>query len=156
MPSHALARMPARLLIGLLLLAAGGCAPRLAPLYHDYEILDTNAPVEDRIEAALAVSGWTVAPSTTPNLIVTEERAFNHWGLYQIRASLEVSRLGDDHVRVFIHPYRRYITGGRSKIPYLKRNLRSQVLPDLTRALKERGIHVVGTPIERDRVALTQ
>jgi len=142
-----------------LLVAAGSfsaCAPRLAPLYRDYALASADSTVDTRIRAALADAGWTVVPSPVPNLIATEERTTSHWGLYQVRVALEVSRVGDEHVRVFVHPYRRYVTGGRSKIPFLKGRLRAQALGDVTEALRERGIHVVGTPFERDRVSMTQ
>jgi hypothetical protein len=144
--------------LALLVLATGlsACAPRLAPLYHDYQVTTADTPAADRVKAALEEAGWQVRASDTPNVIATEERTLTHWGLYKIEASLEVATLGDEHVRVFIHPYRHYVTGGRSKIPFLRRRLRGLVLPDLTEALSKRGLHRAGTPFEKDRVALTQ
>lgn len=151
------------------LLASGmlaACAPRLAPLYQDYEIrpgsgaetgAEAHEPVaEERIRRAFEEAGWTIRASETPNLIATEERTTSHWGLYEVRVQLEATRVGDEHVRLFIHPYRRYFTGGRSKIPYLRGRLRGQILPELSEAFEKHGIQVIGTPFERDRAALSQ
>lgn len=144
------------LLCAAALLGLGACAPRLSPLYRDYEAARADSAVEARIQAALVDAGWTLRPQAVPNLVATEERKFSDWGLYQIRAALEVAQVGDRHVRVFVHPYRRYVTGGRSKIPFLKDHLHRQLLGDLSKSFARHGIHVVGTPFEKDRVALIQ
>lgn len=150
--------LPARLSSLAVLLALGltACSPRLTPLYRDFEVTAQETPVETRVTAALQDAGWDVVETETPNLIATEEQTMSNWGLYKVRVGLEVAALGDRHVRVFVHPYRDYITGGRSKIPFLKGHLRDQVLKDLAEALKEHGLQPVGTPFEKDRVAMTQ
>lgn len=144
------------------LVALAACAPSISPLYRDYEVEPAplasadveaesrDARVRDRLRAALAEAGWTVGGPAAPNVISTEERGFGSWGLWRVLVSLDAVPVGDRHVRVQIHPVRRYITGGRSKIPYLGRSLRAAILPDLNEALETHGFHPVGTPRERD------
>ncbi|ARA92962.1 hypothetical protein AWN76_007170 [Rhodothermaceae bacterium RA] len=51
--------------------------------------------------------------------------------------------IGDDYVRVFFHPYRQYVTGGRSKIPYLSRRLRRMLIPPLDEHFQAAGLRLV-------------
>ncbi len=137
-----------------LLLALAGCSPSLAPLYRDFEMqpLNVSAAARDTLRQALEEAGWTLAPSPDHAALLTETRSLNNWGLYRTVAYLEVVPVGERYVRVMIHPYRKYITGGRSKIPYLNTNLRSAIVPELARALARRDVVAVGTPFERDKV----
>ena len=151
-------------LCALLLLA--GCAPSVSPLYRDYEVdaplaaadvegevlesAASNSDVMTRLRAALADAGWDEAGSSSPNVLTTEERKLNDWGLYRVLVSLDAIPIGERHVRVQFHPVRRYITGGRSKIPYLGSGLRRALLPDLNEALETHGFYPLGTPRERD------
>lgn len=140
----------------VLFVAAGllsGCSPRLAPLYRDYEDTTRAAPVFDRVETALEEAGWVVVEDDVPNLVRTDLRTFRNWGLYTVVVELEAAALGDQYVRLYVHPYRDYITGGRSKIPFLKGTLREQLLPELNAALERQGLVVLGTPEQRDREA---
>ncbi len=132
-----------------------GCSPSLSPLYRDYEVARGDAPEDLRaaIEAALVEAGWTPVAASAPNVVATETRVFNDWGLYKTEAFLEVAPLGDRYVRVLVHPYRKYITGGRSKIPYMKGGLRRALLPELNRAFEAHGLYLLGTAIDRDREA---
>ncbi len=135
-----------------------GCSPSLAPLYRDYEVSTSpnEHQLDTRISSALDRAGWTVVSSDTPQAISTEERTLSTWGLYRVTASLEVVPLGENHVRVLIHPYRKFFTGSKSKIPYLSRNLKRNLIPDLRQAFTEQGLVAVGTPMERDRQTLTR
>lgn len=135
----------------LLITALGGCSPSLSPLYRDFEVRNRAGADEARIEAALEQAGWSPAPDVSPSAVTTEERTLTQWGLYKVTARLEVVPLGDGHVRVLVHPYRKFVTGSRSKIPYLSRSLRNQLLPDLNKAFEAQGLHAVGTAVERDR-----
>ena len=128
-----------------------GCAPSLSPLYRDYEMGQSDSTsVDGRIVAALKDAGWDTVATSVPNAIATEEKVLSNWGLYKVTASLEVTPLGQDHVRVFIHPYRRYVVGGKGKIPFLTRRIRSQFLPELNDAFEGQGFAIAGTPFERD------
>ncbi len=171
---------PTALLAGLLLFSA--CAPSLAPLYRDYDVvaLDTSraaslthpaerpetlsgAPSDERpppamarprIVAALHEAGWDTTSTSLPHAVATRERVLQRWGLYRIVAYLEVAPLGRDHVRVYAHPFRKYVFGKASKIPYLTRPIRSRFLPELDEAFAKHGLQPVGTPFERDDTAL--
>lgn len=127
-----------------------GCSPSLSPLYRDYEVADLEAPIDSRIAEALQEAGWDTVTTSIPNAVVTDSKTLSHWGLYKVTASLEVTPLGREHVRVFVHPYREYITGGKGKIPYLTPSIRAKFLPRLNEAFEEKGLVVVGTPVERD------
>ena len=150
MMRHLLTKIGAIGLLAVLGLAISACSPALSPLYRDYQVPDGVPAFDERITAALEEAGWDTVGVDTPNAITTEERTLSHWGIYRVIASLEVTPLGSDHVRVFVHPYRRYFTGGRGKIPYLTKSIRSKFLPALNEAFKEQGLTVVGTPLERD------
>ena len=148
-----LPKMGAVALLAVLALAISACSPALSPLYRDYQVPDGGPGFDERITAALEEAGWDTVGVDTPNAITTKVRTLSHWGIYRVIASLEVTPLGSDHVRVFVHPYRRYFTGGRGKIPYLTRSIRSKFLPALNEAFEEQGLVVVGTPLERDEDA---
>ncbi len=140
----------------LLALALGACAPSLSPLYRDYEVAPAEPPIVQRIEAALAEAGWQTAPASAPNAVATEERKMSSWGLYTVVVSLEVVPVGDAYVRLYVHPYRKYFTGGRGKIPYLNKTLQRAVLRDLNAAFEKQGLRAVGTSVERDRRATSR
>ena len=141
----------------LLLCFLSACSPSLSPLYRDYTLAGEGGEArktvaaDSRIQDALESSGWKPVDSVAPNAVTTEERTLRNWGLYRVVVELEVVPLGPEHVRVYFHPYRRYLFGGRGKIPYLTRSLQRSLLPDLNEALEEEGLHVIGTPVKRDQ-----
>ncbi len=171
---------PIAFLVASLLFSA--CAPSLAPLYRDYDVVppDTSraasladpaerpatlsaalpdervapAMVRQRIVAALHEAGWDTTSTNLPHAVATRERVLQRWGLYRIVAYLEVAPLGRDHVRIYAHPFRKYVFGKASKIPYLTRPIRSRFLPELDEAFAKHGLQPVGTPFERDDTAL--
>lgn len=138
-------RPPVSLLLLLLAGSLAACSPSLSPLYRDYEIAREAAPPDLRrtLEEALRDAGWELTPSSAPNVIATDVRTFNNWGLYKVQASLEVAPIGEGYVRVFVHPYRKFFTGGKSKIPFMKGSLRRAILPDLNRALAAHGLTMI-------------
>ena len=140
-------------LAGVLVLSVNACAPSLSPLYRDYEVQSAEQPIADRIEAALAEAGWPLTPASAPNVLATEERKIRSWGLYSVVVSLEAVSVGEDYVRLYLHPYRKYFTGSRGKIPYLKKGLQRALLKDLNEAFYNQGLVAVGTDLERDREA---
>lgn len=137
-------------------LALSGCAPSLSPLYRDLEQTPEahSTDVYERIRAALAEAGWAEAPSAAPNVVSTESREVSDWGLYRVTVSLDVAPVGRDHVRVFFHPVRHYITGGRAKIGSLDAGLRRALLPELYAAFEAQGLRPAGTARERDEAAV--
>lgn len=151
-----------------LLVLLSGCSPRLSPLYRDYEVKpddaqteaesattpDDHAEVMDRIRAGLDAAGWTVTEAVTDNVIAAESRKFREWGLYSIEVDLEVAPVGGNYVRLFVHPYRIYVTGAKRKIPYLRGSLARSVLKDLHEAFDAQGLEYIGTAQTRDRQAL--
>ncbi len=122
-----------------------GCSPNLGPLYRDYEVEDVDKDIYDRILAALEVAGWDTTASSAPNVIKTKDRTLNYWLLYQTRASLEIIPIGDEYVRVLIHPWRHNFLRMKSKLPYLPSNVERKIVPELTEALEEQGLYVPGT-----------
>ena len=140
-------------LVGVLVLSVNACAPSLSPLYRDYEVQQAEEPVAERIEAALVEAGWQVVPASAPNALATDERKVRSWGLYSVVVSLEVVPVGEHYVRLYLHPYRKYFTGNRSKIPFLKKSLQRALLTDLNRAFYQEGLQAIGTGIDRDRQA---
>lgn len=146
--------------IGIIVLAGAAlivsaCSPSLTPLYRDYDAPAADSlSLEDRIVAALQEAGWDTVATTLPHAIATDERVLSDWGLYRVAASLEVSPLGRDHVRLFVHPYRKYIIGGKGKIQYLTRRVRSRFIPELNEAFEKHGLRLAGTPFERDNTAI--
>jgi len=139
----------------LLVLLLGGCAPAISPLYRDYAYEDGREPgrtVEHlAVGRALEAAGWTTRPGPAETVWATEPRTFRQWGLYRVEVELEVAPVSGPYVRVLVHPYRRYFTGGRSKIPYLRRGLARAVLEPLTEALEAEGLAFLGTARQRDR-----
>ena len=154
--------LPTHFLLVLLLgfaLSTGACAPSLSPLYRDYEAQadsSTVTPIEKRIEDALTDAGWQLKPAAAPNAFATEERKLSSWGIYSVVASVEVVPLGTEYVRLYIHPYRTYITGGRGKIPYLNKSLQRSVLKDLTKAFELQSLQAIGTGEKRDKALTTR
>ena len=149
------------LLCALFLLS--GCSPRLTPLYRDYEVVmeaaaeqesEDRADVTGRIRSALQAAGWQLQAPVTPNVVATAPRSFRQWGLYAVTVELEVAPLYGNHVRLFVHPYRTYITGAKRKIPYLRGSLARSVLKDLHAALEAEGLDHIGTAQSRDRAIL--
>ena len=142
----------------VLLVAAAGCAPSITPLYRDFEpegaaLVTARDSVRADVQAALVEAGWTLGEPSADGLVSTEERAFGERLLYRVVASLDVAFVGDRAVRVYIHPYRRYVTGGRSKLGFLSGGMEREILPDLREALEARGIRPLGTARERDEDA---
>lgn len=143
--------LPRLLSAACLLVALSACAPSLRPLYHDYTAPDTaSRAVHDSIRVALREAGWSLSADAAPGVVATQARTVQQWGLYRVDVSLEVLPMGDEHVRVFIHPYRRYITGHRSKIPFLPGGVRRAVVPDLDDAFEQHGLAALETPRRRD------
>lgn len=153
-----MSRLPVSLLIPVLLLLLSGCSPKISPLYRDYEIGEQNlskADVHSRIQTALENAGWTVEDGATANVIATDRRRFRTWGIYSIEVNLEVAPIGDDHVRIFINPYRHYFTGSRRKIPYLRKGLAGSIMKELQPAFKEQGFVFAGTAQSRDQETIS-
>jgi hypothetical protein len=149
-------RFRAALALALLLAA---CSPSFAPLYRDYEARALPAGTIDgaaepgvfaHIRAALSEAGWEEVPADAPNVVSTAPRRVSDWGLYRTDVSLDVAPVGARHVRVFFHPVRSSVLGGRTKLGYLSGGLRRALLPDLNAALARHGFVVLGTPDERD------
>lgn len=154
-----------------------GCAPRLAPLYRDYAVpasdttmvaaqanpeaaVDVAEPISTdpetlaQIRRALEADGWTLQEDAGFTLVTTEPRRISEWGVYHVAASLEVVPLGPQYVRVLVHPYRVYITGGRTKIPFLQKRMRRVVMPSVTEALAAEGLIPAQTAQKRDEEAV--
>ena len=125
-----------------------GCRPSLAPMFKDYEIADeeeANEDVQQRVISALEEVGWVPAEeSILPSVVLTEERILNRRGIYKNTAVLEVLPVGDNYIRVLIHPYRDHLIGNRTKLPYLPANIERQIIPDLTASLESYGLHLPG------------
>ena len=68
------------------------------------------------------------------------------WGLYDVRVSIDVIPINQKFVRVYVHPYRQYFYGSRSKMSYMNRRVREYVFPDLAEAFESRGIVPLGAP----------
>lgn len=127
----------------LALLFLGGCGHTLSPLYEDYRVDDVRTDGQDilaLIEHAVTDAGWTLDEADAPNVVSTAEATVTHWGLYKVVVSIDVAPVNGTHVRVFVHPYRIYIWGSRSKMPYMSRRIRNFVIPELTETLSNQGI----------------
>jgi len=107
--------------------------------------------MHSRITLALEEAGWSVIDGVTSNIVATESRTFRSYVIYSMEVALEVSPIGDEHVRVFIHPYRRYFTGARGKMPYLKRGLAKSVMASLKESFAAQGLQFAGTAQSRDK-----
>jgi len=103
------------------------------------------------VEKALRNSGWILISSTIPDVVTTDSRRVRHWGLYAIVVSLEAVPIGGGHVRLLVHPYREYVWGTRSKIPFLNGTIRRSVLRDVDAAMSAQALTAVGTGVSRDR-----
>jgi hypothetical protein len=146
------------LLVSTLLLALAGCTPAITPLYRDFEpeersLVTARDSVRADVQEALVAAGWTLTDPSTEGFVTTEERVLGERLLYKVVASLDVAFVGDRAVRIYVHPYRRYVTGNRSKLAFLSGGVERDILPDLRRALEERGIVALGTARERDEEA---
>lgn len=128
-----------------LLLVASGCGHSLSPLYEDFRIRDASDTADLRpvMEKALTEAGWTLDDPDAPNIVSTSESTVAHWGLYKVVVSLDLAAINGSHVRVFVHPYRVYAWGSRSKMVYMSRRVRNHVFPELTQALAQQGIRSV-------------
>ena len=141
----------------LLSLVVTACAPSISALYRDYAYEDETEPgpskEQSALRDALEAAGWTVIPGPSNNVLATEPRTFRRWGIYRTEVELEVAPVAGPYVRVLVHPYRHFFTGGRSKIPYLRGGLARAVLGPLTVALDDVGLAYYGTAQQRDRAA---
>jgi len=127
----------------LALLFVGGCGHTLSPLYEDYRVDNDRTDGQDilaLIEYAVIDAGWTLDEPDAPNVVSTSEATVTHWGLYKVVVSIDVAPINGTHVRVFVHPYRVYIWGSRSKMPYMSGRIRNFVIPELTETLSNQGI----------------
>ena len=128
------------------------CSPALHPLYRDYKVQPPSDNVHVRVRQALETSGWALVEGAAPNAVTTMPRQLRNWGLYRVVVQLEAVPVGGTHVRLFVHPYRVYFTGSRSKIPFLKSSLRRSIIRDLDVSFTQQNLVAVGTDITRDRV----
>ncbi len=120
----------------LLITAAISCSPSLHPLYKDYQYdFNERVPVV-LIEEALIKAGWELIPSPSPNTISTTYREIRDWLLYKVVVQVEAVPIGARHVRLLVHPYRVYVTGNRSKIPFLKHRIRRNVIHDIDQVFR--------------------
>ena len=150
------ASLPALLLVMTALVVSTGCSPSLSPLYRDYQVKTNEEAPDDvyaSIHTALEAAGWEIGESITPNMVTTKERTMNSWGVYNVVTYLEVAPFGDGLVRVYVHPYRQYWGGARSKLSYMKRNLERIILSDLNPAFEEAGLAYIGTTMLQGNVA---
>jgi hypothetical protein len=148
-------RPRATLTLVLAALGLAACSPSVAPLYRDYEVRSapagaTTDGVFARIRLALAEAGWKETTPGAPNVVSTAPRPVSGWGLYRTEVALDVAPLGGHHVRVYFHPVRYSVLGGRTKLGYLSSGLRRALVPDLNAAFARHGFVVLGTPRERD------
>ena len=131
-----------------------GCTPRLTPLYRDYRITKTDSSqreIHSRIISALEEAGWNVTEGVTPNIVATESKKFGSYFIYTMEVELEVSPVGKDHVRVLIHPYRKYFTGSRGKVPYLQTGMAQSIMATLQEPFASYGLEYAGTAQSRDK-----
>ena len=145
-----------------------GCGGTLSPLYADFRIEEPAVSVpgdsvqttvvdsvlalsiKERIASALIEAGWELDDAPSENSVSTKEIEIAEWGLYDVRVSLDVVPINDKFVRVYVHPYRQYFYGSRSKMSYMNRRVRTYVFPDLADAFQARGIISIGAIPERN------
>ena len=135
------------------ILVAAGCSQTLSPLYADFPIDEKVADEEDfqaLVESAVLDAGWTLKAPDAPNAVSTNESTVAHWGLYKVVVSLDVVPVNRSHVRVFVHPYRVYVWGSRSKMLYMSRRVRNHVVPDIREAFESSGILAVDVEMASD------
>lgn len=113
-----------------------------------------DAELHRRIEQGLRNAGWTITESVTDNVVTAEAREFREWGIYSVEVELEVAPVGGDYVRLMVHPFRKFFTGKRRKIGYLRGSLARAALKDLHASFEEQGLHHIGYMQSRDREAL--
>ncbi len=136
----------------LIAAALSSCAGSLAPLYRDFRAPDIETDsLLKRIEKATRAAGWEIAEPDAPNVVSTEVRTIRRWGIYRINMSIDVLPMGSNYVRVIFHPYRKFFTGGRSKVHYLSPGVRRNVVPALAVALEEQGLELVDTLRQRNK-----
>ncbi len=139
----------------IVLLFLCGCGSSLAPLYRDYvpvtPSVDTSA-----IGTVLSQSGWKLQQPVTKGTWRTHSKWMEDWGLYRIRVSLDVVPLRGGTIRVFFHPYRIFIVGGRSKMMYLRGALKHRLFTSLDGAFESAGYQPAGSLFERDRIRIGQ
>jgi hypothetical protein len=143
-------------LVAVCLLGLGitGCSPSLSPLYRDYRVpADSSYSAADtsRIKKALREAGWTVRTSNQSRVIATDPQIVDNWILYKVEVSIETVPINDKYLRLYLHPRRRYITGGRTKISFLNDSLREQLVPPLTESFNKYGYKLTGRPEDRNR-----
>jgi len=136
----------------LSILTAISCSPVLHPLYRDFEHDLTGKLPLDYIQSALVEAGWELADAPSPNAVATTERTIRDWFLYKIVVQVEVVPIGAQYVRLFVHPYRVYLTGSRSKIPFLKSGIRRRIIHDIDRVFESYNLIAAGTDMSRDQV----
>lgn len=144
--------MRVREFLVVVLLLLSGCAPGVAPLFRDFSVpVVERAVLLDRIRAALAEAGWEEGPPIAAEVVTTEPRVMQRWGLYYVEMRIDVLPVGERHVRVIFHPYRHFVTRSRGKIGYLTRRLERAVVPELSAAFERQGITLLGHAVHRDR-----
>jgi hypothetical protein len=123
-----------------------GCSPRVSLLYVDYEVEGDPATASLRVAEGFQEAGWNLAPPETPNSVKTDPRTFDRRILYKTIAYLEAVPIGDEYVRIFIHPFRHPFVGARNKLPYMPNTLRRAIFRPLGEALETREIFQRGAP----------
>ncbi len=106
----------------------------------------TRQSIQDRIADALVAAGWELDEAPSENAVSTKEVEIAEWGLYDVRVSLDVVPINNKFVRVYVHPYRQYFYGSRSKMSYMNRRVREYVFPELAEAFQAQGIVPLGAP----------
>ena len=114
----------------------------------DVALADTTnrQSIQARIAEALVAAGWELDEAPSENAVSTKEIEIAEWGLYDVRVSLDVVPINDLFVRVYVHPYRQYFYGSRSKMSYMNRRVREYVFPELAEAFQAKGIVPLGAP----------
>lgn len=144
--------MRVRVFLILVVLLLSGCAPAVAPLYRDYAVpVVERTALLDRIRTAIAEAGWEEGVPFAAEVVTTEPRVMQRWGLYYVDMRIDVLPVGERHVRVIFHPYRHFVTRSRGKIGYLTRRLERAVVPELSAAFERQGITLLGHAVHRDR-----
>jgi len=110
----------------------------------EYEMLN-------QVRQVLEDSGWILRPADVENAVATEPRKFANWLFYSVHAELEVVVIGGKYVRLFIHPWRRYMWGSWGRIPYLKSGLAIAVFESVDSAFQDAGYEFIGNAQMRDR-----
>ncbi len=133
-------------MVAIAVLWLNGCSPRVSLLYVDYEVGGDPATATARVTEGFQEAGWLLTDPETPNSVRTDTRTFDRRILYKTIAYLEAVPIGDEYVRVFIHPFRHPFVGARNKLPYMPNTLRRAVFRPLGEALEAREIYQRGAP----------